>query len=470
MPSSSAYQLPDADSVFLSMETDAAKAHIGSLTTLDPAGREDFGYERFVEHVGERLALVPRFSWKLQEVPLGLDNPYWVENEDFDFRKHIHRIAVPSPGGMREVTELAGYLHSQPLDRSRSLWEVWFIEGLEGGKCALYMKMHHCLMDGTSGAGLGDVIADLTPDADGPPMVPEQYSEETPREPTTWELMRNGIQNSRARRRSLLGHLGGGLKEMALEALGQAEAPLIGEVPRTFFNGTLGKRRGLASTSLPLETVKDLKKHFDVTVNDVVLEVVASAMRRYLRDRSELPEQPLVAMCPVSLRAEGEGKLENQITQMDVPVATDVADPIERLKAISSATTRAKKELEKGGLDIMHALGESFAPGMMSLVMRAADLAGEAGPLPGNFVVSNVRATPMPLYLAGAKVESLMPMSVLATGQGLNVTVVSYCDKIDIGLTVDPDMVPDAWRLVEQFPAALAELESAAEGVVHRAR
>ncbi len=470
MPSSSAYQLPDADSLFLSMETEAAKSHIGSLTTLDPSQCADFSYEKFVGHVGERLSLVPRFSWKLQEVPLGLDNPYWVANEDFDYRKHIHRIAVPSPGGTREVSELAGFLHSQPLDRSRSLWEVWFIEGLEGGKCALYMKMHHCLMDGTSGAGLGDVIADLTPDADGPPIVPDAFVEPTPREPSSWERLSNAVRNSSSRRRSLLGHLGGGLKNMALEAVGQAEPPLVGEVPRTFFNGTIGKRRGLASTSLPLETVKDLKKHFDVTLNDVVLEVVGSAMRRYLRERGELPEQPLVAMCPMSMRKEGDTKLENQISQIDVPIATNLADPMERLQAIHDATTRAKEEVEDGGADLMHAIGESFAPGMLSLVVRAADLVGDAGPLPGNFVVSNVRATPMPLYLAGAKVESLMPMSVLSVGQGINVTVVSYCDKIDIGLTYDPDLVSDAWRLVENFNAALAELESAAEGVVHRAR
>lgn len=470
MPSPSAYQLPDGDAVFLAMETEASKAHIGSLTLLDTTSAPDFSFARLVDHVGERLQLVPRFTWKLKEVPFGIDNPYWVENQDFDFRKHIHRIAVPSPGTVRELTELASYLHEQPLDRSRSLWELWLIEGLADGKCAIYMKVHHCLMDGASGVGLGDVIADLTPNAEGPPIIPDAYDEPTPREPTTWELVRNGLRNGNARRRALAGHLGRGVVEMAREALGRAEAPLVGEVPRVSFNGQIGKRRGLASTSLSLETVKDLKKHFDVTVNDVMLEVVSSALRRYLRDRDELPEQPLVAMCPVSTRSDGDVKLENQITQMNVPIATDLADPIERLAEIHESSTRAKKEVEEGSFDIMKAMSESLSPAMMSLMVRGADLVGEAGPLPGNFVLSNVRATPIPLYLAGAKVESLMPMSVLSVGQGLNVTVVSYCDKIDIGLTVDPELVDDPWQLVEYFQAALDELESAAEGVVHRAR
>ena len=346
---------------------------------------------------------------------------------------------------------------------------MWLIEGVEDGKCALYMKMHHCLMDGTSGAGLADVIADLSPDATGPTIVPDAYNEEAPRTPSSWELFTNGVRNARGRRRALAGHLGFGLKEMAKDALGQNEAPLVTDVPRTFFNGQIGRERSLSSASLPLETVKDLKKHFDVTVNDIVLEVVASAMRRYLRERDELPEQPLVAMCPVSTRADDDAKLENQITQMSVPIATNLADPIERLADIHENAKRAKKEVEEGSFDIMNAMGQSLAPGLMSLAVRASDLAGEAGPLPGNFVVSNVRATPIPLYFAGAKVESLMPMSLLAPGQGLNVTVVSYCDKIDIGLTADPELVPDAWRLAECFPQALAELESAAEGVLHRA-
>ncbi|MAE96516.1 MAG: wax ester/triacylglycerol synthase family O-acyltransferase [Deltaproteobacteria bacterium] len=470
MTSSSAYQLPDGDSVFLAMETDVSKAHIGSLTLLDPSSSPDFSFAGFVDHVGKRLELVPRFTWKLKEVPLGFDNPYWVENPDFDYRKHIHRIAVPSPGSVQELAKLASYLHEQPLDRSRSLWELWFIEGVADGKCALYMKVHHCLMDGASGAGLSEVLADLTPDADRPMVVPEVYDEATPREPTSWELLRNGLRNDSNRRRALVGHLGRGLKEMALEALGQSEAPLVDEVPRVSFNGQLSKRRGLAYASLPLEKVKDLKKHFDVKVNDVVLAVVSSALRRYLRDRDELPEQPLVVMCPVSTRAADDAKLENQITQMSLPIATDEGDPIARLAEIHANSNRAKEEVKAGSFDILNAMGESLSPGLMSMLVGAADLAGDSGPLPGNFVVSNVRATPVPLYLAGARVDTLMPMSVLATGQGLNVTVVSYCDKIDIGLTVDPEMVPDAWHLAEYFPAALDELESAAEGVVHRAR
>jgi WS/DGAT/MGAT family acyltransferase len=440
------------------------------LTVLDPGSRPGFGYDSLVEHVASRIELVPRFTWKLKQMPLGLDRPYWVENPDFEVRKHIQRVGVPSPGGLRELTELAGHLHAQPLDRSRSLWEMWLIEGLEGGRCALYIKLHHCLMDGASGAGLGEVLADFTPDAEGPVLVPDSFDEETPREPTRLELLRNGLRNDRDRRRKLVGHLRLGLGELIRGARRARDESEPTQVPRTFFNAPVGRRRGLASASLPLEPVKGLKKHFNVTLNDVVLAIVSSAMRRYLRERGELPEQPLVAMCPISTRSAEDTKLENQITQMNVPIATHLDDPIDRLTEINEATIEAKRQVEEGHFDIMKAIGETLSPALVGLVVKGADLAGDAGPLPGNFVVSNVRGTPMPLYLGGARVESLMPMSLLCSGQGLNVTVVSYCDKIDIGLTVDPELVPDAWRLAEHFPAALEELESAAEGVVHRAR
>jgi WS/DGAT/MGAT family acyltransferase len=463
-------QLDDADAIFLSMESPEAGGHVGALTILDPSSNPRFDFDHLAGHIAERVSLVPRFSWKLHTVPLGMDRPYWVEAPDFDPRSHVIRTAVPAPGSAKQVTALASRLHAQPMDRSRPLWEIWCIEGLEGGKVALYMKTHHCLVDGTGGAGLGEVLADLTPDATAPPMVPEAFLEETPVAPSTIETMSRAMQNGAERPRRLASHLGRGIRQIARGLREKGEEGTIGEVERFSFNRSVSRRRALATTSLEFERVRDLKKHFDVKVNDVVLEIVGSAMRRWLRNRGETPTQPLVVMCPVSTRPEDEKGLGNQITSMAVALPTDEPDPVERLRLIHASSKRAKEAVSKGNFDWIAALGESFNPATVQLLIKATGAAGDSGPLPANFVVSNVRTAPIPLYLGGAKVESMMPMSMLAVGQGLNVTVVSYCDRIDVGIIVDPELVPDAWEIAEQFPAALEELEAAAEGVIYSKR
>jgi WS/DGAT/MGAT family acyltransferase len=236
------------------------------------------------------------------------------------------------------------------------------------------------------------------------------------------------------------------------------------------FNGAIGGRRRLGFASLPLESVKDVKKHFDVTVNDVVLAVIAGALRRWLREKDELPERPLVAICPVSLRSAEDHRLGNRITNMTVALATDRADPGDRILRIAKSSRAAKEDLRHGSFDVLAALGESFAPGIMNLLARAISLAPNGVPMPGNLVVSNVRCTPVPLYTAGARIEAMYPMSVLQPGQGLNATVVSYMGKMDFGFTVDPDLVPDVDALAAQVPRAFEELEAAAEGVRYRAR
>ena len=460
------YQLPDGDAIFLSMEAPNALGHVGSIGVLDPSTRPDLGFDALAAHIEARIERVPRFTWKLQEVTLGLDRPYWVPDPAFRVGNHVRRAAIPSPGTLRELHELVGRLHAQPLDRSRPLWEIVLIEGLADGRVGLYIKIHHCLMDGASGTGLADVLADLTPDADGPLLVPDAYQEEPPKAPGSLRVTANAVANHFRRGRRVGHHLGRAATALGRSLLRRDGSP---SVPRLYFNQNPSRRRALATVSLPLESVKSLRKHFDVKLNDVMLELVGSAMRRFLAERGELPEEPLVAMCPVSTRDASDVKLDNQLTSMAVPLATDCVDPVERLGRIAQHATRAKEDVARGGFDYLAALGETLAPGLVTLSIAAAELAGDASPLPANFVVSNVRGTPMPLYFAGARVDSIMPMSMLAMGQCLNVTVVSYMDKIDVGITYDPDRVPDAERLAEGMLQALEELESAAEGVVHRA-
>ncbi len=466
-------QLPDGDAVFLSTETDTTWGHVGGMTLLDPTGAPDFGYEKLVRSIEERLVLVPRFRWKLLEVPLGLDRPYWVECTDFDVRKHVHRIAVPSPGGMKELGELAGHLFARPLDRSRPLWEVWYIEGLADGKVAMFMKNHHCLMDGQAGVGLAEVLTDLSPDATRPPIVPDIMKEGRPEAPSSLGIAVRAARNALERQGKRVQHLATGARAIASSwwPSGDREfaPPGWSDVPPLSFNKLVGPRRNFACASLDLEELKAVKKHFDVTLNDVVLEVIGGALRRWLRAKGELPDRPLVAVCPVSLRAQEDKSLNNQITMMPVSLATDLEDPADRLRRIAKNSVRSKESVA-GSFDVLTAVAESFAPGLVGLLMGAVALAPDSVPLPGNLVVSNVRGTPIPLYTAGARMESMYPMSVLSAGQGLNATVVSYMGKMEFGFTVDPDLVPDVQALCEQIHGAFEELQAAAEGVVHRAR
>ncbi|MEM7412254.1 MAG: wax ester/triacylglycerol synthase family O-acyltransferase [Myxococcota bacterium] len=463
MPARTVNQLSDGDAIFLSMETSNSAGHVGAVMVLDPTTSPGFGFERLREHVARRLSLVPRFGWKLRRTLFDHDRPYWVEAGDYDPRDHVVRTAVPAPGNDRQLAALTARLHAQPLDPTRPLWEIWIIEGLADGRIGMYMKTHHALVDGSGGAGLMAVLADLSPEPSETPFVPDAYVETAPATPSALEIASRSLRNAASRPGRFFDHLGRGVRSLARRSPAQQT-----EVPKLFFNEPISRRRGFATARIDFERVRDLKKHFDVTVNDVVLTLVGSAMSRWLRERGEQPEASLVAMCPVSTR-EGDS-MGNQITSMAVPLATDVSDPAARLCHVHENARAAKEEVADGThFDWTAALGESMAPAFTQLVVRAAYSAADSAPLPGNFVVSNVRATPTPLYLDGARVESMMPMSILAVGQGLNVTVVSYTDHIDVGILVDPDLVPDAWEFAAQFDRALEELELAAEGVVYRA-
>jgi WS/DGAT/MGAT family acyltransferase len=452
-------QLSGADSVFLAMETPIWPQHVGGLTILDPTGVAGFGFEAVRRVTAERMRLAPRYTQRLREVPLGLDRAYFVDVPDFDPREQIRRIAVPTPGGIRELAELAAYLMSRPLDRRRPLWEMWYIEGAAQGRVAMVMKSHHCLMDGMAASGIGELLCDLSPDpaARTLPEPPERHAGEPSALGMALRASLHAAQRPAAFARFAGRILSQAAGAVAARARGDASAlPL--RLPALRMNGVPGPERGFACATVPIARVKALKKRYDVTVNDVVLALSGSALRRYLLARGELPESPLVAVIAVSKRAEGDTTAGNQITTASVGWATDVADPVERLQRIHEHAARAKAGV--GGLegDFLRGLGESFAPGALNLMMRTLWPAF-AGPFPGHVVVSNVRGTPVPLYIAGAPIEAIYPLSILAPGQGLNITVMTYRDRVDVGFTVAPELVPDAWSLAEGIPLALDELE-----------
>ncbi len=246
-------QLPGADAVFLAMETPTAPAHVGGLMVLDPGAAPDFGFARVREVVSERIHLVPRYTQKLREVAFGLDRPYLVRDSSFDIANHIHRIAVPSPGGMPELAELVGYLFSRPLDRRRPLWELWFIEGVENGRAALFLKSHHCLMDGMAGAGLGELLCDLEPDPERGPVRPPTASPRTRRQLSDLEIALRAAGNL-VRAPLRMASFGQRVLRQGWAMLRSARdpeaPPLPFTLPQTPFNRQIGPQRAFACASV----------------------------------------------------------------------------------------------------------------------------------------------------------------------------------------------------------------------------
>jgi diacylglycerol O-acyltransferase len=454
-------QLSPLDGVFLSMETPETPAQIGGLAILETSTASQFDFTGFRDFVAERVALCPRFTWRIKQVPFGLDLPYWVDDETLDFTKHVHRIALPAPGGQHELAALSGHLFSVPLDRSRPLWEMYFIEGLQGGRAALLWKVHHCLMDGVSGAGLVELLFDSEPTPSKRKVNPSELEEAPTKPPSFGRMLRRSMRNASKRNVKFSQNL---INAAAASlASRDRDSGASNEVPRASFNGIVGARREVAWSSVPLEHLKDIKNQLEVTLNDVILGITGGAVRRYLGDQGSLPDDGLSAIIPMSVRAEGDKTIGNQVQEIAVDWATDVADPVERILRINRGTKVAKRDVAAGVPNIIGGLAESFPPAMTSLITRFGAAFADRIPLPGNAVVSNVRMPDYPLYIAGAKIASMIPMSVLAPTQGLNITAITYCGEVYFGVTADPRLVPDPWQLSDAIAKSLILLQASAE-------
>jgi diacylglycerol O-acyltransferase / wax synthase len=464
-------QLTPQDVMFVGGETPNVYQHTLGLILLDASGRPGFGYEEYRRQMERRLAQVPHFRWKLHEVPLGLDLPYWVEDENFSFDHHVRRIAVPSPGDRQAVGELVSYLYTRHLDRSRPLWETWFIEGLEDGQYAVVQKMHHCMMDGEGAIKLMDVMCDLDPDAP-PRAVDPAIAEARPGQvPQMWQQSLNagmrlsrlpmaaGREISGALWREVSRRLGGGGK--------RAEKP---KAPRASFNRDIGSGRGFVYGSLPLADIKAIKSHYGVTVNDVLLAVVGSSLRDYLEALGELPEQSLRTSLPVSLRTETDDGFSNKVTTKEVTLATAIADPVGRLQAIARETEAAKLEAHSGHNRGVMEIVQIMPPVLINALLRMTPGDKVAEMMGINVVVSNVRGGSETTYIAGARMTAVYPMSIIAPGGGINFTCVSDADYIHCGCTIEPELVPRPWLIIDRLHAALADLISRVGGRATRSK
>ncbi|GIH96301.1 wax ester/triacylglycerol synthase family O-acyltransferase [Planobispora siamensis] len=466
-------QLSALDEQFLDFETEADVANVAGLAILE---REVSRDELFVL-LKDRLGRVEQLRQRLKGVPFRLDRPYWVADAEVDLDYHLRELALPSPGNDAQLGEQVARLHERRLDRTRPLWEMYLIQSLAGGRSAVYTKLHHAAIDGLGGA---DVLASLM----DPSAEPERdhAGEPPPSGPdgplhVPWMLARGALHALTGPTHVLrflaeaIPHLdeipvvsripGTGQVSRVTRWLSGRSRPELPHLPtpRTPLSGPVSAHRRFAFAELPLDEVKRVKNAFGVTVNDVVLALAATAVRRWLAGHAMLPAEPLIVGVPFALRRPGEGGRGNQVTIMTVPLPTHVADVRRRLQEVHASMERLKARLDPVPASWMREFTESLPAALTGLADRAAfALLGQAAP-PMNLIVSNVPGPQVPLFVAGARLLAHYPVSVVTgVSGGLNITVFSYDGRLDVGITACRDMVPDVWAVPGYLKEALEEL------------
>jgi WS/DGAT/MGAT family acyltransferase len=457
-------QLNGIDAAFLAAESARWPMHVASVTVFDPSKVEGgYSVARLKDTLRSRLHRLPPFRWRVVEPPLGVGRPHWIEDPEFDLDYHVRRVALPSPGGREELAELATEIYRRRLDRRRPLWEWWVVEGLAGGLVACVWKIHHACIDGMAGASMQEVMFDADPEM-APSAPPPGYRWRPESVPSDLRLLLESLPwfatTPLRIGRELFG-LAGRVRDVLRDPRGEGVPAAI---PRTSFNHPVTQHRSFAFKSLSLADAKRVKNAFGVKLNDVVLAVCAGTLRRYLQARGELPDQTLVASVPINVRGDGPVQSGNQISSMLAELATDVADPVRRLRRIHGATQTSKVMHEALGARSIMALADAPPPMLLSLALRfyARNELSRRHPPLSNVVISNVPGPPKPLFSLGAEVKGFYPMGICVDGIGLFIGLMSYCDQLDFGVLACREQVPDPWSIADGLELSLAELVSAA--------
>ncbi len=448
-------QLSGQDASFLYFETPTTPMHIGGIMIYDPStvkgGKQ--GFKDILRAIESRLHLARSFREKVVNVPFNLDHPWWVEDKHFDLEYHVRHIRLPEPGDWRQLCIQVARLHSRPLDLTRPLWEFTVVEGLDAipglpkGSYAIVTKIHHACIDGMSGVDLIEAIHDLEPQ---PAEIPKSKPWSGESDPNPMELLfRAQINNITqpfrfaevmARTVPAMGRLG------ALFADRQLEPPRF-QPPRTRFNHQVTGHRVVEGRRFELATIRAIKNAVPgATVNDVVLALVGGALRRYLEDKQELPDQSLIAMAPISVRgAEGKNAMGNQVAAMTVPLGTEIADPLERLKSVHESAVTSKAMTNAVGAKLLTDYSQFIPSTTAALAARLYTEYGlaERMSVPFNCVVTNVPGPQVPLYCAGARLVSQFGLGPIFDGMGLIFPVFSYCGWVMVSLTSCREMMPD---------------------------
>jgi diacylglycerol O-acyltransferase len=450
-------RLTGLDSSFLALEKGGAHMHVGSVLVLDgPAP----AYDDFVAAIDGRLHLVPRYRQKLAFPPLGQGRPVWVDDPHFNAGYHVRHTALPAPAGRAELEALAGRVFSQALDRSKPLWEMWLVDGVDGDSFALVCKTHHALVDGISGVDIMAVLFDL--EADPPARDPAPPWHPRP-EPSQAALLAEAVAGYAGAPRELAEAAAGALAapRAALRALGGLAGMAVAGVssaPPSPLNVRIGPHRRFTWVEADLARFKAIKGALGGTVNDVVLSVVTGALRSLLIRRGRDPEGSLKAMVPVSVRAEDQrGTLGNRVSAMYAPLPVGIADPIERFKAIHAAMGDLKASSQAVGAEALTQLAGFAAP---TILDQAARLQGMQRLY--NLTVTNVPGPQLALYMLGRRLRGFYPVVPLTLNTALGIAIMSYDGHLDFGLLGDYDAMEDLDALAEDLRAAIDELSAAA--------
>jgi diacylglycerol O-acyltransferase / wax synthase len=478
-------QLTSLDAQFLALETPRIYGHVSGVLVLDPSSAPGgvltlLDLQRLII---ERLPLIPVFHRRLAEVPFGLDYAYWVDDPDFDIDFHVRELALVPPGDKSRLEEQVARIFARPLDRNRPLWELYLIHGLANGRVALMTKVHHAVIDGLSGAEILGSLLDVTPE--GRPAPEPDFDGMDTRIPSQVEMLVRGLIGLPRYPLRLLrslpsalpnfeevgvfsmlpgaGKIGAGGR--ALQAILRREGIVSGRTlptpPRTSFNGRVSAHRRVTFGQIPLDAVKDVKNIHGVTVNDVVVSMCAGAVRRWLLKHRELSTDPLIAQIPVSVRRpEQQGTFGNRILLMGVQLHTEIADPVDRLRATHDSLAEMKERHQALPATLLQDANHFIPP---ALFTRAAQLTFAWASNPHlrptwNLVISNVPGPQLPIYCAGARMEAIYPVSVITDGMGLNITVMSYNGNLNFGIIADRDVIPDLGKMLRWLEDELETL------------
>lgn len=466
--------LSGIDSLFVSLESRTNLFHVGAVSVLDPSTAPDDApppHEALRIVVENRLERIPPFRKRLVEVPAGLDHARWVQEEP-DLSRHVRRGALPSPGGELELARYSADVLACPLDRTRPLWEIHVVEGLEGGLIAGVAKMHHSIVDGVSGTEVTAALMDLEPvmpTSEGPRLGTRENA------PSRLTLVRDAVMNAGRRTLPAARTLG----RMATTAAAVRSRnrqpdivapPGIFDGPRTPLAKRVGSARVVGLAQVDRADVDAVRQAMHVTVNDVVLALAASALRRYLDDRGDLPAEPLVAFVPVSVRAESDGidTGVNRLSGMFVSLGTDIADPITRLMVVAESARSAKEQHRVRGEDLFSELASMAVPALLGPGGRLYRTLGLSSRFPPfSVVVSSFHGPDFPLYCAGAEMVAYHPFGPVIDGAAINITAMSYRDQIGFGLLGCRDAAPEIETLAKYISESMTELNKALASAGH---
>jgi len=475
--------LSGVDGALLNLETAATPMHVGSLHLFEtPAGYKGDFYAAVRRMMDQRMA--PVLRRRLAGLPLHLANPVWLQGE-IDLDEHIRRVRLPSPGTWAQLEAVVADLHAELLDRSRPLWMIYVLDGLASGDKAYYFKIHHAMLDGQAGVALARTLFDTSPDAPGGKPKARSAAGKSadsarPPAPGTLALAAAAFRHDAAQYIKLVRELPGvvrtlagivrssGAKALGATGSGAEDAADFSELrrsisfgPRTRLNVAITPERGFATAAVPRAELKAIAAANEATVNDVVLALCSGALRRYLKRKGSLPHKPLIASMPISLRDEGDTDFRTRATLSLVSLATDVADPLKRLRAIrdSSGATKTVAKRAKSVIPTDFPLiGVPWILGALASLYGRSSVVNTL-PVLANVLISNVPGPPVPLYVNGLRMSGYWPLSIVQHGVGLNITLMNYAGTLYLGFVVARNAVPDARRLADDFLDAYEELK-----------